>query len=184
MVKTKIFFSKNVSQALTNNISMNSGFKTTKDLEKYLGVPLLHQRVTKHTYKYIIDNLQSKLVGWKANSLSLAGKITLCKVVLSSIPLYPIQLALLLKIICYDIEKLCRRFIWGQNDGKDKIHLVNWRTMCQQKEVGGLGLRKMDGMNKAFIMKLALRVFQNSESLQVRVFRSKYVKEQELILYP
>jgi len=115
MVKTKIFFSKNVSQALTNNINRNSGFKTTKDLGKYLGVPLLHQRVTK----------QSKLAGWKANSLSLAGKITLCKAVLSSVPLYPMQSTLIPKSICYDIEKLCRRFIWGQKDGRDKIHLVN-----------------------------------------------------------
>jgi hypothetical protein len=57
MAKTKIFFSKNVSQALTNNISRNNDFKTTKDLGKYLGVPLLHQRVTKQTYKYIIKNL-------------------------------------------------------------------------------------------------------------------------------
>jgi len=56
--------------------------------------------------------------------------------------------------------------------------------MCQQKEVGGLGLRKMDGMNRAFIMKLAWGVFQNSKSLWVRVLRSKYFKEQELIPYP
>jgi hypothetical protein len=74
--------------------------------------------------------------------------------VLSSIPLYPMQSALLPKSICYDIEKLCRRFIWGQKDGKDKIHLINWKTMCQPKEEGGLGLRKMDSMNRAFIMKL------------------------------
>lgn len=111
MAKTKIFFSKNVSHALTNNINRISGLKTTKDLGKYLGVPLLHQRDTKKTSNYIIENLQSKLARWKSNNLSLVWKITLCKAMLSKVPLYPMQSALLPKSICYDIEKLCRRFI-------------------------------------------------------------------------
>ncbi|KAJ6953188.1 hypothetical protein NC652_005025 [Populus alba x Populus x berolinensis] len=53
------------------------------------------------------------------------------------------------------IEKLCRRFIWGHKKGRDKIHLGNWETLCKSKEEGGLGIRSMETMNRASIMKLA-----------------------------
>lgn len=86
---------------------------------------MLHQRVTKETYGYLLENMQKRLAGWKASNLSLAGRITLCKAVLATIPLYPMQAAAIPKQTCKEIEKLCRRFIWGQKEGKDKIHLVN-----------------------------------------------------------
>lgn len=57
VAKTRIFFLKNVSAALANDISRRSGFQVTTDLGRYLGVPLLHQRVTKQIYIYVVDNL-------------------------------------------------------------------------------------------------------------------------------
>ena len=48
--KTRIYFSKNVSASLADDISKRSGFQVTNDLGRYLGVPLLHQRFTKQTY--------------------------------------------------------------------------------------------------------------------------------------
>lgn len=65
------------------------------------------------------------------------------------------QAAVIPKHTCSEMEKICRRFIWGQKEGRDKIHLVNWKKLCQPKEEDGLGLRKIEPMNKAFIMKLA-----------------------------
>ena len=56
ITKTKVFFSKNVSASLAEDISRRSGFQITKDMGKYLGVPLLHQKVTKNTYSYLIEN--------------------------------------------------------------------------------------------------------------------------------
>jgi len=51
----------------------------TRDFRKYLGVPVLHRRITEQTYNYIIESMQQKLATWKAKNLSLAGRITLCK---------------------------------------------------------------------------------------------------------
>jgi len=64
-----------------------SGFTITKDPGKYLGVPILHQRITKHTYSYLIENMHQKLASWKAKSLSLEGRITLCKSFLATVHL-------------------------------------------------------------------------------------------------
>ncbi|KAJ6916919.1 hypothetical protein NC652_019353 [Populus alba x Populus x berolinensis] len=41
---------------------------------------------------------------------------------------------------------------------------------------GGLGLRRMETMNKAFIMKLAWGIIQDSRSMWVRVLKAKYMK--------
>ena len=163
-----------MSSSLAEAISRRSGFQVTTDLGRYLGVPLLHHRVTKQTYSYLVENMQKRLAGWKTGNLSLAGRITLCKAVLATIPLCPMQAAAIPKQTCREIEKVCRRFIWGQQEGRDKIHLINWNTICKPKEEGGLGIRKMEAMNKAFIMKLAWGMLQEN-SLWVQFLKDKYL---------
>lgn len=61
--KTRIFFSKNVQWQVGFDIAGISGFSTTSDLGKYLGVPLLHKRVSKNTYAYLVDKMQRRLAG-------------------------------------------------------------------------------------------------------------------------
>ncbi|KAE8690286.1 hypothetical protein F3Y22_tig00110903pilonHSYRG00056 [Hibiscus syriacus] len=50
-----------------------------QDLGKYLGVPILHGRVTSGSYQYLICMVQSRLSGWAMKSLSMTGRITLVK---------------------------------------------------------------------------------------------------------
>ncbi|KAG5249134.1 non-LTR retroelement reverse transcriptase [Salix suchowensis] len=59
--------------------------------------PYIFVLITKQTYSYLLENLQQKLTGWKSNNLSLAGRITLCQSVLSTIPLYSMQAAVIPK---------------------------------------------------------------------------------------
>lgn len=49
--KTQILFSRNVKQATAKNIAKECGFSVTNNLGKYLGMSLLHNRVTKATIK-------------------------------------------------------------------------------------------------------------------------------------
>lgn len=55
--KTKIYFSKNVSLHLAQVVSSAGGFEKLSPLGKYLGVPVLQERVTKATYQYIFDKV-------------------------------------------------------------------------------------------------------------------------------
>lgn len=48
--KTQVYFSKNVSGAVAVRLGRELGYIVTKDLGKYLGMPLLHRRVSKQTY--------------------------------------------------------------------------------------------------------------------------------------
>lgn len=62
----------------------------------------------------------------------------------SAIPTYSMQTALLPKGVVESIEKMNRRFLWGGNEDKRALHLVNWDSVCKPVAQGGLGIRRMD----------------------------------------
>ncbi|KAL4303560.1 hypothetical protein GQ457_10G000060 [Hibiscus cannabinus] len=63
-------------------------FEEVNDLGMYMGVPLLHERVTRDTHGYVIQRIHDKVLGRKAKHLSLARCITLVKSVLSPLQVY------------------------------------------------------------------------------------------------
>jgi len=65
--KTNMFFYKNVSRGMCEVLVHLFGFRETHSLEKYLGVLLLGRAPRKEDFQYIIDQLNSKLAGWKQN---------------------------------------------------------------------------------------------------------------------
>lgn len=111
--KSKVFFSKNLSNDVAANLSSVLGINRPDDLGVYLGAPLLHQRASKHSSSFIIEKMKKKLSGWKASSLSFTARVTLAQTPLSSIPGYVIQACAILVSICDEAERLCRNFIWG-----------------------------------------------------------------------
>ncbi|XP_019200243.1 PREDICTED: uncharacterized protein LOC109193865 [Ipomoea nil] len=174
--KSQIYFSKNMAPALGTGIASKFGISETKDLGRYLGVPSIHGRVTCHTYDGLLERIATRLEGWKAKTLSLAGRVTLAKSVLNAIPVYTMQTAALPKGICEEIEKRTRRFIWGKNEhiGGDKMSLASWDLVTKPKEAGGLGLHRLHDMNIACMVKLGWRLRTNSNSLWAQVIMSKY----------
>lgn len=124
MAKSKITFSNNVAGNLENRISDRSEFSKTNNLGKYLGVPFLHNKISHSTYSYVLEKIQERPLGWKTNKLSMAGRVTLCKSILSAMPLYTMQSTTLPKSIVNEIEKLCRGFIWGDSKSRRRAHLI------------------------------------------------------------
>lgn len=122
--KSLIFFSENVHRDLANLISHESGIKGTKELGKYLGMPVLQKRINKETFGTVVERVSSKLAGWKRRFLSLAGRITLTKSVLSSIPVHTMSSIALPMSTLAQLDKIARSFIWGSTEGSRKQHLV------------------------------------------------------------
>ncbi|CAN1191033.1 Putative ribonuclease H protein At1g65750 [Linum perenne] len=174
--KFRVYFCKNIPQAKARGIVEALGIRATNDLGRYLGVPILHGRVTKHTYNFILDRLDNRLAGWKADNLSLAERVTLASSVLNSIPSYIMQTAFLPVYLCDHIDKKIRNFIWGSTEGSRRIHNVNWETVCKPKCLGGLGLRSARDLNKAFLMKLVWGMLSRPNELWVQVMLTKYMK--------
>ncbi|XP_061352790.1 uncharacterized protein LOC133297639 [Gastrolobium bilobum] len=172
--KSCIYFSKNVKQKTMQNISDVSGFKMVKNFGRYLGSMMRHGRVRKDHYAEVISRVQSRLQGWKSKCLSLVGRITLAKSVISAIPCFHMQNNVLPVHVCNDIEKMQRNFIWRDEESKRKAHYVAWEQMCQPKECGGLGIINLRLQNEAFMHKLAWLIVNDHNSLWVQVLLGKY----------
>ncbi|KAL8160998.1 hypothetical protein V2J09_012487 [Rumex salicifolius] len=151
-------------------------FQLTDDLGSYLGLPLLHKRVNKHTFRPLLDKIEAKLSGWKSRHLSFAGRITLAKSVLSSLPVYSMGAFALPISYCRDIDRVSNAFIWGCTNERRRIHLVQWDSVCSGKLVGGLGLKKMLTQNMALIGKLGWRFLFQTDALWASVLRAKYIR--------
>ncbi|KAF7824026.1 reverse transcriptase [Senna tora] len=62
------------------------------------------------------------------------------------------------KLICLEIDRIHRDFLWGSSSNRIKIHFVGWEKIFQSKDNGGLGLTKAFERNNAFLAKLLWRV--------------------------
>ncbi|PNX83908.1 hypothetical protein L195_g039958, partial [Trifolium pratense] len=98
----------------------------------------------------------------------LSGRVTLSKAVIEAIP------KAIPKACLYEIQKIQRSFIWGEEDGGRKYHAVNWENITKPKVLGGLGIRRLVHMNKACLMKLAWALKSGEEALWIDVIRGKY----------
>lgn len=179
--KSRIFFSSNVNSNLKLQICDCSGFQVTNDLGKYLGVPIIHNRVNRRSFQFILDKVDQRLSNWKANSLSMAGRLTLTKSVIQSLPTYVMQSAFVPRYICDEIDKKCRSFVWGDSAVERKVHLVNWQKICSPKEWGGLGLRSARMINHTSLMKAGWHLTTRREDLWVKVVKAKYKCGSDLV---
>jgi hypothetical protein len=148
---------------------------------KYLGMPLIHSKISKHTYAAVLDKVQSRLAGWKSKTLNLAGRLTLIQSISCSIPTYTMQTAKLPASTCNMLDKLNREFLWGDTENKKKIHLVKWDNVCRPKIEGGLGIKKTELMNQAMLAKTSWRIIQNDTGLWCKVLKDKYLKQRSLL---
>ena len=58
-----------------------------------------------------------------------------------------------------------------------KIHLINWEVVCTQKEKGGLGIQKIDLLNKALLGKWIWRFAFEKDIIWKKMIGVKYGQE-------
>ena len=71
-----MFFSPNVDLDMRNDLCDVLGFRFTPSLGKYMGFPIKHRGV-QQDFGFILERIQNKLTGWKANLLSIARRVIL-----------------------------------------------------------------------------------------------------------
>ncbi|XP_057779790.1 uncharacterized protein LOC130998388 [Salvia miltiorrhiza] len=64
-------------------------------------------------WKFLVEKVSNKVASWKKRHLSLAGRITLVKSVLQSIPVYQLSLAFIPKAVIKELNSLFSKFLWG-----------------------------------------------------------------------
>ena len=120
--------------------------------------------------------MRRRLAHWKRQHISKGGRITLIKSTLASIPIYLLSLIRIPKSVAKRIEKLQREFLGG-GSLEGKAHLINWKLVCSPKEEGGLGIRKIDLLNKALLGKWIWRYAYEKDNLWKTVIGVKYGQE-------
>ncbi|KAG6397443.1 hypothetical protein SASPL_143610 [Salvia splendens] len=121
-----------------------------------------YNKVNKETYAYILQKMKGKIANRNATHLSLAGRATLAQSVLNTMPIYVMQTSNLPIGFCDAMEKSIRRFLWGHNQ---RLSKVAWNKVNRPKGDGGLGLRNLHAVNRAFGMKACWGLFNNPNSL-------------------
>lgn len=78
---------------------------------------------------------------------------------------YWLSLFILPKKITKTVEKICSSYLW--NSGSDPVRYakVSWKSLCNPKTEGRLGLKDLNVWNKASIARQIWLLFQESGSL-------------------
>lgn len=117
--KSKVFLSSAVKRSKMDQIVSNTGIRRSTSLEKYLGFPMLHGRVQRREYDFLVEKINTRLASWKNKLQNKVGRLTMVKSVLSSIPTYYMHVAWLPQTICNQIDKrvngICIDGMWSFN---------------------------------------------------------------------
>ncbi|GJT77535.1 ribonuclease H-like domain-containing protein [Tanacetum coccineum] len=112
---------------------------------KYLGVPLISSRLLNKDCKVLVEKAKNRIGDWKNKSLSFAGRLQLCKPIISSMHIYWASVLAIPKGIIFDIQNLIRGFLWCNGDYERGKAKVAWVDICLPLSEGGLGLRSLKG---------------------------------------
>ncbi|KAJ0805638.1 putative RNA-directed DNA polymerase [Helianthus annuus] len=138
----------------------------------YLGIKVGANMNRVNNWEPVIDTFRSRLSKWKADSLSIGGRIILIKSVLESLPTYYLSLFKAPVAVVDKLESMIKRFLWGGSPEVRKTHWVSWdRTTCPKNE-GGLGLTKLSLCNNALIIKWIWRYKSEQGALWRRMIEA------------
>lgn len=95
----------------------------------------------------------------------MGGRLTLIRLVLSSIPIYHMLVCVFLEAVKKKLCGLFYRFLWGGLEEKNKLHMVNWDTISVPIVEGGLRVLDLGDMNIILVAKWIFKYANNREAL-------------------
>ncbi|XP_026383538.1 uncharacterized protein LOC113279035 [Papaver somniferum] len=72
-----------------------------------------------------------------------------------------------------ECERIIRNFVWTGDPSKRKQVTLKWNKVCSPLSEGGLGIRRLEVVNKALIMKLFWKIQQGTNEM-VKLFQAKF----------
>ena len=160
--KSGLIFSKNCSMALKRVVGIRLGIEECSEEVVYLGNPLIIGRNKSKAFASLKKKVHDRLEGWMAKTISRAGRTTLVKSVIQSIPTYTMSTYKLPNTFCRSLDKMARKFWWHGRSGEGRfLALRQWELLCQPKTSGGLGFRRFEDTNMALMTKIGWNLATN-----------------------
>lgn len=72
------------------------------------------------------------------------------------------------------LTSIAKKILWNATSQSNKKSPINWKTLTYHKSRGGLGIRNLITLNKAYIMKNTWRLIHDKNSLWAKVMKGKY----------
>lgn len=169
-----VFFLGKTATSRLAGIKAILGFENGTLPFTYLGVPIFKGCPKRQHLQSLADRACAVLSGWQGRILSLAGRLELLKSVFQSLFLHSFKVYLWPRSLIKMLHTCARNFVLSGCIHKKKIGLISWNLFCSPKQEGGLGLRRLDTLNSACLLKSLWDIRTgNSESavyLQTRYF--------------
>jgi len=170
--KSSLTFSKNASAHDRQVVSSVFNITHQGSLGKYLGCPVFYGRPNAATFIDLVNKTASKLQPWKTKHISKEGRVALIQANIESMA-QTMQCLQLSSSTNKQIDKISRNFFWQKSGDSNGLPMVSWDKVCRPKKAGGLGLRKMQAVNSAFLSKLTWKLFHD-QSLWAEQMKAKY----------
>nr|GFC12621.1 RNA-directed DNA polymerase, eukaryota, reverse transcriptase zinc-binding domain protein [Tanacetum cinerariifolium] len=120
---------------------------------EYLGVPVGCNMARCSYWNDILLKFASKLSHWKARMLSVGGRLSLIKLVLVNLPSYYMSIYMMHVSIQKKLESMRNKFFIGGDLDEKKMTWVKWKKCLASKELGGLGIGSIYGLNLGLLFK-------------------------------
>ncbi|CAA7023536.1 unnamed protein product [Microthlaspi erraticum] len=182
--KSSITFSRKTPQDIRERVKVPLGINKEGGQGKYLGLPESFGRRKKDLFTLIVDRVRQRAIKYSSRFLSMAGKMTMIKSVLSAIPTYAMSCFKLPAGLYKRIQSAITRFWWDTTLGKKKMSWISWTRLTRSKKQGGLGFREIQSFNDSLLAKISWRILQNPSCLLSKVLLGKYCKDKTFLNVP
>ncbi|GJY62791.1 RNA-directed DNA polymerase, eukaryota [Tanacetum coccineum] len=128
-----------VKDEVVSRAAIKMGCSTLKTPFTYLGIKVGGSMARIRSWDEIVDKVHSRLSKWKMNTLSIGGRMTLLKSVLSSTPIYYMSMFKVPSQVLKCLEGIRRKFFIGADSKENKMSWFKWSRVLASKDKGGLG---------------------------------------------
>ncbi|KAL9666794.1 hypothetical protein QQ045_001135 [Rhodiola kirilowii] len=179
--KSEICVGNNVGSDKARLIRSILGMRSVVKIDRYLGLPICFSRRKVELFSFIENRMWMKVNGWKEKCLSAAGKETLIKSVIQSIPIYALSCFKFPVGLSKRLFSLVAKYWW--NDAKDKRYItwVGKNQICRPKEEGGMAFKPFDLVNDALLVKQVRRILSCPDLLISRVYKARYYPDSDIV---
>ncbi|GJV50288.1 putative RNA-directed DNA polymerase, eukaryota, reverse transcriptase zinc-binding domain protein [Tanacetum coccineum] len=166
-----------VSNEDVSSIARASGCASGSFPLTCLGLPIGSNMSRISNWQPLIDWFQLRLSSWKANFLSIGGRLTLIKSVLGSLGIYYLSIFKAPELVLKDLERSRASFFWGSSIDNKKMAWIKWPNILSSFDNGGLNIGSLKSFNLALLQKWRWRMFCFPNTLWVKIIKAFHGKE-------